>query len=146
MAERHQQQQPTEAIKSYLPVPKKGATPTSKILAIITLFPVGSVLLCLAGLVLVGTLIGLAVATPLFVIFSPILVPAALTIAAAVAGFLTAGAFGITAVSSLSWMFNYFRKMGAAPKHMEQVRRKAQDTAGQKAREAGLRAHEAVKT
>ncbi|KAJ6970571.1 hypothetical protein NC653_034995 [Populus alba x Populus x berolinensis] len=74
-----------------------------------SLLPVGGTLLFLAGLTLVGTLTGLAVATPLFVIFSPVLVPAALVIGLGVLGFLTSGAFGLTALSSLSWMASYIR-------------------------------------
>ncbi|KAA8542264.1 hypothetical protein F0562_023600 [Nyssa sinensis] len=103
MAERHQQQ-PYDAMKSLLP--EKGPS-TSKVIAVVTLLPVGGVLLFLSGLILTGTLIGLALTTPLFVICSPVLVPAALVMCLAVAGFLTSGAFGITALSSLSWIINY---------------------------------------
>lgn len=82
----------------------------TQILAIVTLLPVGGTLLCLAGITLVGTLTGLAVATPVFLLFSPVLVPAALTLALAVAGFLTSGAFGITGLTSFSWILNYFKQ------------------------------------
>ncbi|KAA8540782.1 hypothetical protein F0562_024299 [Nyssa sinensis] len=109
---------------------------TSKILAVITLLPVGGVLLFLAGLTLTGSLIGLAVTTPLFMIFSPVLVPAALVIALAVAGFLTSGAFGITALSSLSWIINYMRKVrGGMPEKMEHAKRRMHEAGG--AKEAG---------
>lgn len=144
MAEQHsrtqQQQQmqqihPTEAIKSLLP--QKGPS-KSQILAVVTLFPVGGALLCLAGLTLVGTLIGLAVATPVFLIFSPVLVPAALTIALAVTGFLTSGAFGITALSSLSWMINYMRRMrGTGGEQMEHAKRRVQEAAGHTGQRTG---------
>ncbi|KAI4350654.1 hypothetical protein L6164_005088 [Bauhinia variegata] len=40
-----------------------------------------------AGLSLLGTVLGLAVATPLFIIFSPVLVPATIALGLAVAGF-----------------------------------------------------------
>ncbi|KAL0377398.1 UNVERIFIED_CONTAM: Oleosin [Sesamum radiatum] len=84
-----------EGVKSLLP--QKGPS-TTQILAIITLLPISGTLLCLAGITLVGTLIGLAVATPVFVIFSPVLVPAAILIAGAsrrfdVRGFWADGAF-----------------------------------------------------
>ncbi|KAK6128318.1 hypothetical protein DH2020_037941 [Rehmannia glutinosa] len=79
-------------------LPSKGPSAV-QILAIITLLPVGGSLLGLAGITLVGTLIGLAVATPLFVICSPVLVPAAILLAGAVTGFLTSGAFGLTGLS-----------------------------------------------
>ncbi|KAI9174777.1 hypothetical protein LWI28_022570 [Acer negundo] len=127
----HQPQNyPTDAIRGMLPdhSPSK-----SQIIAVVTLFPIGGTLLLLSGLTLAGTLIGLAVAMPLFVIFSPVLVPAAVVIALAVAGFLTSGAFGIIALSSLSWMANFLRKVGAttAPEQMQQFKRRVQDTAGQ---------------
>ncbi|KAK6920655.1 Oleosin [Dillenia turbinata] len=120
-------QQPVEGIKGLLPekTPSK-----SQVLAVITLFPVGGILLVLSGLTLTGSLIGLAVATPLFIIFSPILVPAALAIALAVAGFLTSGAFGITALSSFSWIVNYLRQ-GKLPEHIEHAKGRAEETAGQ---------------
>ncbi|CAA6665579.1 unnamed protein product [Spirodela intermedia] len=87
--------------------------PSSQVLAVATLFPVGGVLLVLSGLTLTATVIALAAATPLLVIFSPVLVPAALVVALAVAGFLASGAFGLTALSSLSYISGYLR--GDAP-------------------------------
>ncbi|KAK4735240.1 hypothetical protein R3W88_009501 [Solanum pinnatisectum] len=130
-----QQVHPTEAIKSLLP--QKGPS-KSQILAVVTLFPVGGALLCLAGLTLVGTVIGLAVATPVFLLFSPVLVPAALTIALAVTGFLTSGAFGITALSALSWMINYMRRMrGTAGEQMEHAKRRVQEAAGHMGQRTG---------
>ncbi|CAA7402315.1 unnamed protein product [Spirodela intermedia] len=87
--------------------------PSSQVLAVATLFPVGGVLLVLSGLTLTATVIALAAATPLLVIFSPVLVPAALVVALAVAGFLASGAFGLTALSSLSYISVYLR--GDAP-------------------------------
>lgn len=135
---REGQQQPQEGFKSLLP--EKGPS-TSQVLAVVTLFPLGGFLLLLAGLTLTGTLIGLTVATPLFVIFSPVLVPAALTIALAVTGFLTSGAFGITAISSFSWIVNYLRRVKDSwPEQAEHAKRRVQDTAGHlghRAREAG---------
>lgn len=70
--------------------PQKGPS-TAQILAVVTLVPVGGILLGLAGLTLLGTVIGLVVATPVFILFSPVLVPAAITVALAVTGFLTSG-------------------------------------------------------
>ncbi|XP_051148101.1 oleosin H2-like [Andrographis paniculata] len=120
---------------------KSQPSPSSafQILAVVTLFPVGAVLLFLSGLTLAGTLIGLALTTPLFIVFSPILVPAALALAAAVAGILTSGAFGLMALSSVSWLLNYLRQMRRSlPEQLEQARWRVQDAAehvGQKARE-----------
>ncbi|KAK6798784.1 hypothetical protein RDI58_006487 [Solanum bulbocastanum] len=113
----------------------------SQILAIVTLLPVGGTLLCLAGITLVGTLIGLAVATPVFLLFSPVLVPATLTLGLAVAGFLTSGAFGVTGLSSFSWILNYFRQgKSMVPESMEAAKRRVADAAahlGQKTKDAG---------
>ncbi|KDP31050.1 hypothetical protein JCGZ_11426 [Jatropha curcas] len=129
---------------------EKGGFSTSQILAVVTLLPVSGTLLFLAGITLTGTLIALAVATPLFVICSPVLVPAALVIGLSVLGFLTSGAFGITALSSLSWMVNYIRRMrGSWTMQMEMAKRRAQETTGQlgqKAREVGQKAQEVAKT
>ncbi|KAK9198089.1 hypothetical protein WN944_013272 [Citrus x changshan-huyou] len=124
-----QQQQPSDAIKGMLPerTPSK-----SQLLAVVTLLPVGGTLLLLSGLTLAGTLTCLALATPLFIICSPVLVPAALVTGLAIAGFLTSGAFGITALSSFSWMASFLRRMRAPG----QAKRRVLDTAGgQKVRE-----------
>ncbi|KAE8715265.1 Oleosin 21.2 kDa [Hibiscus syriacus] len=51
----------------------------------------------------------LDIAVPIFLIFSPVLVPAAVLIAGSIAGFLTSGAFGITGLSSQSWIANFLR-------------------------------------
>ena len=116
---------------------------TQQVLALVTLLPLGGFLLLLAGLTFAGTLLGLAVSTPVFLIFSPVLVPAALAVALAVAGFLTSGAFGVTGLSSLSWLAGYVRRMNfrVSPEHAaELAKRRVQDTAGflgQKTREAG---------
>ncbi|GMI86794.1 hypothetical protein like AT3G01570 [Hibiscus trionum] len=104
---------------------------TSQVLAVLTLLPVGGTLLALAGLTLAGTVIGLLVATPVFLIFSPILVPAAIAIAMAVAGFLSSGAFGLTGLSSLNYVLNRLRyATGTEQMDLEQARRRMQDMAG----------------
>ncbi|PSR89558.1 Oleosin like [Actinidia chinensis var. chinensis] len=121
------QPRPTEGLKSLLP----GNGPTkAQVVAVVTLLPVGGFLFLLAGVTLTGTLIGLALSTPLFLLFSPILVPAGLTLALATAGFLTSGAFGITALSAFSWMVNYLRQ-GRMPEQMEVAKRRVQETAAQ---------------
>ncbi|XP_022873709.1 oleosin 18.2 kDa-like [Olea europaea var. sylvestris] len=120
--------------------PQKGPS-TSQVLAVVTLLPVGGTLLALAGLTLVGSLIGLAVTTPLFIIFSPVLVPAAILIGLAVTAFLTSGAFGLTGLSSLSWVVNSLRQVtGAMQEQLDYAKRQMADTAthvGQKTKETG---------
>ncbi|XP_071734986.1 oleosin 16.4 kDa-like [Rutidosis leptorrhynchoides] len=113
----------------------------SKVLAVMALLPVGGALLGLAGITLAGTMIGLAVATPLFIIFSPILVPAVLAIGLAVAGFLTSGTFGLTGLSSLSFLVNSLRQLtGTVPGEVDSAKRRLQDLVdytGQKTKDVG---------
>ncbi|CAL0325341.1 unnamed protein product [Lupinus luteus] len=108
---------------------RKNRPSTSKILAISTLVPFGASLLILAFLTLTVTVIGLAVAAPLLVFFSPVLVPAALVIGFAVAGFLTSGACGITSLSSFAWMANYLRR-SRLPEQLQCAKDRAQETLG----------------
>ncbi|XP_015897790.3 oleosin Ara h 10.0102 [Ziziphus jujuba] len=117
---------------------------TSQVLAVLTLLPVGGTLLALAGITLTGTIIGLAVTTPLFLIFSPVLVPAGLTIGLAVAAFLTSGAFGLTGLSSLSWFFNFFRQAtgstGSVQEQLDRAKKRMLDVAeytGHKTKDVG---------
>ncbi|XP_074318966.1 oleosin L-like [Silene latifolia] len=67
----------------------------------------GGSLLVLSGLTLTGTVIALTIATPLLVIFSPVLVPAAITVFLLTTGFLSSGAFGIAALSVLAWIYRF---------------------------------------
>ncbi|KAA8548137.1 hypothetical protein F0562_004601 [Nyssa sinensis] len=138
----HPQHRYDAGVKSL--IPQRGPSAT-QILAVITLLPVGGTLLCLSGITLVGTLIGLALTTPLFILFSPVLVPAAITICLAVTGFLASGAFGLTALTSLSWLFNWLRRaIAAMPEQFDQAKRRMQDMAvqmGQKTKEMGQTAN-----
>ncbi|CAA6673064.1 unnamed protein product [Spirodela intermedia] len=95
-----------EGVKGLMP--EKGPS-ASQVLAVATLLPIGGVLLALSGATLAGTVIGLAVTAPLFIIFSPVLVPAAIVVTLAVTGFLASGAFTLTGLSSISWLVNYLR-------------------------------------
>ncbi|KAE9610087.1 putative oleosin [Lupinus albus] len=108
---------------------RKNAPSTSKILAISTVVPFGASLLIFAFLTLTVTIIGLAVSAPLLVFFSPVLVPAALVIGFAVAGFLTSGACGITSLSSFAWMASYLRR-SRLPEQLQCVKDRAQETLG----------------
>lgn len=66
-----------------------------------------SALLVLSALTLAGTVIGLALVTPMVVIFSPVLVPAAIAGLLLAAGFLSSGGFVVAALSVLVWMLQY---------------------------------------
>ncbi|KAK9266337.1 hypothetical protein L1049_020165 [Liquidambar formosana] len=67
----------------------------------------GGSLLVLSGLTLAGTVIALTIATPLLVIFSPVLVPALITVVLLITGFLASGGFGVAAITVLSWIYGY---------------------------------------
>ncbi|XP_021733566.1 oleosin 16.4 kDa-like [Chenopodium quinoa] len=127
------QQRGQEAVQSFKHFLHEKAPSSSNVVAFATILPLGGFLLGLSGLAFVGSLIGLALTTPLFVLFSPVIVPAVLTIGLVVLGFLVAGGFGITGLSAFSWIINYFRgyEMGhAAGMDMDHVSRWAHDKAG----------------
>ncbi|CAD5183634.1 unnamed protein product [Musa acuminata subsp. malaccensis] len=133
MGDSERERHPTEAVKGYLP--EKGPS-TSQALAVATLLPLGGGLLALAGLTLVGSLIGLAVLTPLLLLFGPVVVPAALLVALAVTGFLASGAFGLTGLSSMGYLLNQARGMlHRTPEQMEDTKRRVGEV-GQRAKEA----------
>lgn len=73
----------------------------------VTAGTIGGSMLLLSGLTLAGTVIALVVATPLLVIFSPVLVPAAIAVTLLVLGFASSGGFGLAALSVLAWMYRY---------------------------------------
>ncbi|XP_074287236.1 oleosin 18.2 kDa-like [Silene latifolia] len=113
----------------------------SQMIALVTLVPVSGTLLVLAGLTLVGSVIGLAVATPLAILFSPVLVPAALLVILAVTGFLSSGAFGLTGLSSLTRVTSYLRMVGERmPEELDYAKRRVADAVaytGQKTKDVG---------
>ena len=117
------------------------APSASQALTVATLFPLGGLLLVLSGLALAGTVVGLAVATPVFLLFSPVLVPAALTIGLAVTGFLTSGALGLGGLSSLTVLANTARQaFQRTPDYVEEARQRMADAAaaaGHKTQQAG---------
>nr|GLL48627.1 oleosin 1-like [Ipomoea trifida] len=67
----------------------------------------GGGLLALAGLTFVGTVIGLAAATPLLVVFSPVVVPAAVALFFMVSGLVVSGLCGATAAGMFYWVYCY---------------------------------------
>ncbi|KAL9454791.1 hypothetical protein AB3S75_010235 [Citrus x aurantiifolia] len=115
-----------------------GGPSASKVLAVLAMLPLGGTFLALAGVTLTGTIIGLCVTTPLFIIFSPVIVPAAIVLALAVTGFLTSGAFGLTALSSLSWVLSILRqKTGSVADQAKKRVAGMADYVGQKTKEVG---------
>ncbi|KAL9672659.1 hypothetical protein QQ045_028911 [Rhodiola kirilowii] len=88
---------------------QNGVVKIKKILVLACMLPLTFTLFTLAGLSLAGALVGLAVTVPVFVLFSPVLVPAAVVIGVAVTGFLSSGAVGLAAVTVLFWVYHYLR-------------------------------------
>lgn len=83
------------------------ASRSQQVVRAATAVTAGGSLLILSGLILAATVIALTIATPLFVIFSPVLVPAVITVALIFIGFLASGGFGVAAVTVLSWIYRY---------------------------------------
>ncbi|KAI4320094.1 hypothetical protein MLD38_033608 [Melastoma candidum] len=80
---------------------------TRQVVKAATAVTAGGSLLVLSALTLAGTIVALIIATPLLVIFSPVLVPAVITAGMLITGFMTSGGFGIAAVTVLSWIYRY---------------------------------------
>ncbi|XAR70513.1 hypothetical protein NMG60_11027388 [Bertholletia excelsa] len=93
-----------------------------------TAVTVGGSLMVFSGLALAATVIGLVMATPLLVLFSPVLLPAATAILLIGAGFLTSGALGTAAALGLYWMYRY--TTGKHPVGADQVDRVRQRIGG----------------
>ncbi|XXG66565.1 hypothetical protein AAC387_Pa06g0111 [Persea americana] len=87
--------------------PQRGGSLPYQAVKAATAFAISGTLLFLSGLTLTGTVIGLVLATPLLVIFSPVLVPAAIVTFLLVAGIVSSGGFGAAAVSMMSWVYHY---------------------------------------
>ncbi|KAL8141974.1 hypothetical protein V2J09_015006 [Rumex salicifolius] len=145
-------QQAVSNLGGYL---QEKSPPAQQLMAVVALLPLGGFLLVLSALTLTATVIGLAIATPLFVIFSPVLVPAALAIGMATMGFVVSGAFGVTALSALSWLVSYVRqaRAGSGPGIMDEARWRVKEgmgRLGEKTKDLGQgiqdRAHEAGRT
>ncbi|XP_078164770.1 oleosin 18 kDa-like [Carex rostrata] len=144
MADRGQHRQTggiTDSMKSILP--DRGPTKTQA-LAVATLFPTGGILLSLSGLALAASVVGFGLLAPIFLLFSPVLVPAALLMGFAVTGFLTSGALGLGGLSSLAFFARAARDLVTkAPDEIEQSKRKmaeAAATIGQKAKDTAQEA------
>ncbi|CAH2045152.1 unnamed protein product [Thlaspi arvense] len=133
---------------------KSSGPSSNQVVALIAGVPIGGSLLALAGITLAGSVIGLLLSIPLFLLFSPVIVPAAITIGLAVTGILASGLFGLTGLSSVSWVLNYIRGTSeSVPEQLDYAKRRVADAvgyAGQKGKEAGQyvqdRAHEAHDT
>lgn len=108
----------------------ESAPSTHQTVKFITAATIGTVLLILSGLTLTGTVIALILATPLLVIFSPILVPAAIVLFLAATGFVFSGGCGVAALATLAWIYNYVAgKHPVGADQLDYARMKIADTA-----------------
>jgi len=80
---------------------------TATMAAAALLVPLGAALLGASGLALAATLTGLAVVTPLLVIFSPVLIPFVLAAVLLASGLLASGALSVAGISALTWAVGY---------------------------------------
>jgi hypothetical protein len=93
MAELQQSQQPGKQPRS------------QQIVKATTAVTAGGSLLVLSGLTLAATVILMTIATPLLVIFSPVIVPAVMTVSLLLMGFLASGGFGVAGITAMSWIY-----------------------------------------
>ncbi|XP_047324470.1 oleosin L-like [Impatiens glandulifera] len=84
---------------------------------------IGGTLVILSCLTLAATVVGIVLATPLIVIFSPVLVPAVITLFLIASGFIASGGFGTVAGFVFYWMYGYlFGKHPVGADRLDQVR------------------------
>ncbi|KAL0443220.1 UNVERIFIED_CONTAM: Oleosin S1-2 [Sesamum latifolium] len=78
---------------------------------------IGGPLLALMGISFLATVTLLLVASPLFLIFSPVLFGAVCVLALAVIGFTAAGAMAVAGVSAVAWVVRSFTSRRALQFH-----------------------------
>lgn len=90
----------------------RGSPRASSVATATLVVPLGTALLGASGLALAATLTGFALAAPLLLLFSPVIVPATLAAALAVSAFLASGVFGVAGISALAWAAGYVWRWG----------------------------------
>ncbi|KAB5553193.1 hypothetical protein DKX38_010504 [Salix brachista] len=87
--------------------PSSGQPTSRKAVKFMTAGTIGAALLVLSGLTLPGTVIAVVVATPVIVMFSPILVPAAIAGFSVISGIVFSSGRCLAAVMVMLWIYNY---------------------------------------
>ncbi|KAL3696232.1 hypothetical protein R1sor_010308 [Riccia sorocarpa] len=90
-----------------------------QLIGAVTIVTVIVLLTTIGGLVTGGLAIGAAVLTPVFIFFSPVLVPLGTVFFVGVAGLLSAAGVTLVGVSTLRWLYHYF--MGYHPVGSDKV-------------------------
>nr|AAR15432.1 pollen coat oleosin-glycine rich protein [Sisymbrium irio] len=88
--------------------------PIFQVFQIISAAVVSAALFAFAGLTLACSVLALIVATPLFVIFSPVLVPATIATTLLATNLSASAFFGVTAIALIIWLLKH--RMGVKPK------------------------------
>ncbi|XP_006355299.1 oleosin 1-like [Solanum tuberosum] len=87
----------------------RGSPPNYEALRLMAAGTLGAALLGLSSLTFAGTVIFLILAAPFLVVFSPILVPAAMILVLSTAGFLFSGGSGIGGLAAILWLYRKVR-------------------------------------
>ncbi|KAG5244227.1 oleosin [Salix suchowensis] len=90
--------------------PSSGQSTSREAVKFMTAGTIGAALLVWSGLTLTGTVIAVVVATPVIVMFSPILVPAAIAVFSVISGIVFSSGRCFAAVMVLLWIYNYVRR------------------------------------
>ncbi|KAL2649594.1 hypothetical protein R1flu_017722 [Riccia fluitans] len=75
----------------------------------LTIVTIVGLLTAVGGLLIGGLALGAAVLTPVFIVFSPVLVPVGTVLLLGIAGLLSAAGFTLAGFSSLRWLYQYFK-------------------------------------
>nr|XP_010912194.1 oleosin S1-2 [Elaeis guineensis] len=97
---KHQQIKMAE--QQHIPGSAKRISSTTILYATLSGLAIGGLLLGMMGFTLIASLTLLLVASPLLLLFSPIILPAAFVVAASMAGFSFAAAMAVVGVSALN--------------------------------------------
>ncbi|PWA43171.1 Oleosin 1 [Artemisia annua] len=109
-----------------------------------TMTMIGSSLIVLSGFTFVGTVLGLILVTPLFVVFSPVLVSVVITVFVFATGFNISGGLGVAGVTVLVWLYMYVTdKHPIGANSLDQMMHKL-GLMGQEMREKSVREIEGV--
>lgn len=87
--------------------PSSGQSTSRKAVKFMTAGTIGAALLVWSGLTLTGTVIAVVVATAVIVMFSPILVPAAIAVFSVISGIVFSSGRCLAAVMVMLWIYNY---------------------------------------
>ncbi|CAK9190423.1 unnamed protein product [Sphagnum jensenii] len=111
---------------------QQNAPNSRQILGLVTLLAIGGLLLLLGGLAITGTTVTAVLATPVLILFSPILIPLAVVAFFTIGGLLGAGTFGVAVLSAISWAYNYYKNRHPyGSEQLDEVRHRLSETASQ---------------